>query len=196
LLLWSHWPHGLRRKFSVVRLLRLWVRIPREVWMSLCCECCVLSGRGLCDDLITRPEESYRLRCVVACDLETSWKRRPWPTAGCCAKNKQTNKHACRNVQINSIYTCIWNVFGCGKYLLMGLARIMCAERSFCCLFKYVHRAVYLGKLCVKRRVCKYCKKSVFLRKETSTVFNRLCCLMHGFDLGQTVSSLRQTMGN
>jgi hypothetical protein len=26
--------------------------------MSVCCECCVLSGRGLCDGLITRPEES------------------------------------------------------------------------------------------------------------------------------------------
>jgi len=35
-----------------------------------CCKCCVLSGRGLCDELITRPEESYRLLCVVVCDLE------------------------------------------------------------------------------------------------------------------------------
>jgi len=32
----------------------------------------VLSGRGLCDELITRPEESYRLWYVVVCDLETS----------------------------------------------------------------------------------------------------------------------------
>jgi len=31
-----------------------------------------LSGRGLCDELITRTEESYRLCCVVVCDLETS----------------------------------------------------------------------------------------------------------------------------
>jgi hypothetical protein len=30
----------------------------------------VLSGKGLCDELITRPEESYRLWCVVECDLE------------------------------------------------------------------------------------------------------------------------------
>ena len=30
------------------------------------------SGSGLCDELITRPEESYRLWCVVVCDLETS----------------------------------------------------------------------------------------------------------------------------
>jgi hypothetical protein len=32
----------------------------------------VLSGRGLCDELITRPEESYQLCCVIVCDLETS----------------------------------------------------------------------------------------------------------------------------
>ena len=32
----------------------------------------MLSGRGLCDELITRPEEPYRLCCVVVCDLETS----------------------------------------------------------------------------------------------------------------------------
>jgi len=36
----------------------------------------VLSGRGLCDGLITRPEESYRLWRVVVCDLETSKMRR------------------------------------------------------------------------------------------------------------------------
>ena len=31
----------------------------------------MLSGRDLCDELITRPEESYQLWRVV-CDLETS----------------------------------------------------------------------------------------------------------------------------
>jgi len=35
-------------------------------------ECCALSGRGLCDELINGLEESYRLWCVVVCDLETS----------------------------------------------------------------------------------------------------------------------------
>jgi hypothetical protein len=29
----------------------------------------VLSGRGLCDELITRPEESFRLWCIVVRDL-------------------------------------------------------------------------------------------------------------------------------
>jgi len=40
--------------------------------MFVCCECRALSVRGLCDELITRPEKSYRLCCVVVCDLETS----------------------------------------------------------------------------------------------------------------------------
>jgi len=38
----------------------------------------VLSGRGLCDEVITRPEESYRLCCVVVCDLETSIMGAPY----------------------------------------------------------------------------------------------------------------------
>jgi hypothetical protein len=50
--------------------------------MSVCCECCVLSGRGLCDELITLPDESYRLWCVVVCDQETWRMRRPWPALG------------------------------------------------------------------------------------------------------------------
>jgi len=33
--------------------------------MDVSCECCVLSGRSLCDELIIRPEVSYRLRCVI-----------------------------------------------------------------------------------------------------------------------------------
>ena len=65
----SQWPRGLSRRSAAARLLRLWVRIPAGAWMFVCFECCVLSGRGLCDGLITRPEESYRLWCVV-CDLE------------------------------------------------------------------------------------------------------------------------------
>jgi len=57
--------------------------------MFVCCESCVLSGRGLWDGLITYPEESSRLWCVVVCYLETSWMRRPWPTGGCCAEREK-----------------------------------------------------------------------------------------------------------
>ena len=57
------------------------------------CECCILWGRGLCFELITRPEEFYRLWCVAMCDLETSRMRRSWPTLGRSAtkKNKYSN---------------------------------------------------------------------------------------------------------
>ena len=57
---------------QAAHLLRSWVRIPPGAWIFVCCECRVFSGWGLCDKLITRPEESYRLWCVVVCDLETS----------------------------------------------------------------------------------------------------------------------------
>jgi len=77
----SQWPPGLRRRSTTPRLLRSSVRIPRA-WIFVCCECCVLSGRGLCDELITRPEESYRLCWIVVCDLETWRMRRPWPALG------------------------------------------------------------------------------------------------------------------
>ena len=57
----SQWPRGLRRRPAAARLLILWVRIPPGAWMSVCCEFCVLSGRGPCDELITHPEDSHRL---------------------------------------------------------------------------------------------------------------------------------------
>jgi len=34
---------------------------PTGSWISVSCECCVLSGRGLCVGLITRPEAFYRM---------------------------------------------------------------------------------------------------------------------------------------
>jgi hypothetical protein len=54
----SQWPWGLRRRCAAARLLRLCVRIPPGAWMSVCCNCCVFSSRGSCEELITRPEES------------------------------------------------------------------------------------------------------------------------------------------
>jgi hypothetical protein len=65
----SQWPRGLRSGSTAARLLLSWVRIPLRAWMFVCC---VLSGSGPSDELITRPEESYRLWRVVVCDQETS----------------------------------------------------------------------------------------------------------------------------
>jgi len=56
----SHWLRGLRHGPAVCRLLGLRVRIPPGSWMSVACNCCVLSSRGFCVGLITCPEESYR----------------------------------------------------------------------------------------------------------------------------------------
>jgi len=45
----------------------------------------VLSGRGLCVGLITRPEKTYRLWCLTECDRKALIMRKPWPTKGWCA---------------------------------------------------------------------------------------------------------------
>jgi len=50
--------------------------------MDVCCECCVLSGRGLCGGLITRPGESYWRWHVVVCDQKTSRMRTLKPATG------------------------------------------------------------------------------------------------------------------
>ena len=64
--------------------------------MDVCCECYVFSGRGLCDGLITRPEESYRLWRVV-CDQETSKTRKLRPLPGC----ENTTTMACNARKTN-----------------------------------------------------------------------------------------------
>ena len=84
----SQWPRGLRRRSAAARRLRSWVRTPPGAWMFFCCKCCVLSGSGLCNELITHPEESCPLWCVVVCDLETSRMRRPWPALDRSATGK------------------------------------------------------------------------------------------------------------
>ena len=60
--------------------------------MDVCCECCVISGKDLCDGPIPRPEKPYRLWCVFVCDLETSRMRRLWPALGCCARRKERQR--------------------------------------------------------------------------------------------------------
>jgi hypothetical protein len=60
----SQLPRGLRRGSAAARLLWLWFRIPPGAWSFVSFECCVLSGRGLCDGLITCREEFYRGCCV------------------------------------------------------------------------------------------------------------------------------------
>jgi len=62
----------------------------------------VLLGRGLCDGLITRPGQYYRLWRVVVCDQETSnddvkarYGAVKNTTERAVTPGKQTNKRAC-----------------------------------------------------------------------------------------------------
>ena len=71
--------------------------------MFVCCDCCVLSGRGLCDELIIRPEESYRLRCVVVCDLENLKNEEAMTRVGSQrhSKNKKSNSDNCASYSVS-----------------------------------------------------------------------------------------------
>jgi len=108
--------------------------------MFVCCECRVLSGRGLCDELITRPEESYRLRCVAVCDLETSRMRRPWPALGRSATKK--GKKSCKNKEFDIMNArCNHEDYYCQCYKLCGITKNTLVERNVtafvhCCLKK------------------------------------------------------------
>jgi hypothetical protein len=69
--------------------------IPPGAWISVSCQCCVLSGRGLCDGL-SLVQRSPTECGVSECDREASIMRRLWPTRGCCAmggKNLVNSSH-------------------------------------------------------------------------------------------------------
>ena len=78
----SQWPCDLKRWFAAVRFFGLRVWIPPGARTFFCCQCCVLSARGVCVGLITCPEESYWVWCVCH---KFSIMRRPWATGGCWA---------------------------------------------------------------------------------------------------------------
>ena len=52
------WPSGLKRASAAARLLGLPFRIPSGAWVSVSCDCRLLSGRSICDGLKLRPVES------------------------------------------------------------------------------------------------------------------------------------------
>jgi len=54
--------------------------------MSVSFDCCMLSGRGLCDGPITSQEESPTECSVSQSGKKATKKRRPWPTTGVFAK--------------------------------------------------------------------------------------------------------------
>ena len=57
----SPWPHGLGVGLQPLACWDWGFKSRRGHGCLVPCECCVLSGRGLCVGLITRPEDSYRV---------------------------------------------------------------------------------------------------------------------------------------
>ena len=97
--------------------LGLRVRIQPRSWMSVSCVCCVLSGRGLDDGSITRPEESYRVWCE--CDLATSKMRRP---KGFCAMKRKKDYSSSYTNDWNHVCVCVcvWRVSFLWQPLIQG----------------------------------------------------------------------------
>jgi len=56
---------------------------------SVCCWCCHVEVSETSCSLNQKSPTEW---CVVVCDLETSWMRRPWPTGGCGAKRKNERR--------------------------------------------------------------------------------------------------------
>ena len=81
----------------VASWLKAWVcsRSPAEMagsiptWDKEVCQLWVSSGSGLCDELIIRPEESYRMWSLIFCDLETLRTKRQWSALGRSATGKK-----------------------------------------------------------------------------------------------------------
>jgi len=56
-------PRGLRHESAVARFPGILVRISPGTWIFVSSERCLFSGTGLCDGLITRPEEFSVFEC-------------------------------------------------------------------------------------------------------------------------------------
>ena len=60
----SHWLCSLRQRTVAAHLPGWQVQSPPCTTMYVLCKCCVFSSRGLCNELITHPEENYWIWCV------------------------------------------------------------------------------------------------------------------------------------
>jgi hypothetical protein len=134
------------RRSATACLVILWVRIQPGAWMSVCFEYCVLSVRGLCDELIFHPKESYRLWCV-GWDLETSWMRKPSPNGG-LSRQKKSWFHWQRVLRLGSAaarlvglwirippgaWVCVVSVVCCqGELYASGWSLVQRSPTDFC----------------------------------------------------------------
>jgi hypothetical protein len=143
----SQWPHSLRRRSAAARLLRSWVSVPPGHG-CLSVLSAVLSGRGLCDELITRLEESYQMWRVVVCDQETSWTRRPWPALDCRATKTTTTT----TTQSISLYVNISDLIRIMKlqllkyteHSILGKLIVAYINKRYCLLWKWIFNTMFV----------------------------------------------------
>ena len=76
----------------------------------------------------TRPEESYRLWCVIGCDLETPMVRQSWPALGCGAREKKNLDKVFRRSLVSDVYTSMFQII-----LISMLARKPIVMTRFLC---------------------------------------------------------------
>ena len=153
---------------AAARLLGWWLRIPPGAWISVSCECCVLSGRGLFDELITRPEESYLQWSVVVCDPETSRMRRPWPALGRSAEG-----NACTWTINICVCVCVRRFEGVALLFIALVAVVCCSmqcrsngckkEGTFCRHFEG-HYSVQKIIICLNSMWRTNTNKPVFMK--------------------------------
>jgi len=97
--------------------------------MGVCCERCVLSGRGLCDGLIPCPEESYgclSLVSVVCCQVEVSAMGRSLvqrsPMGVCCECCVLSGRGLC-----DGLIPCPEESYGC-----LSVVSVVCCQVEVC----------------------------------------------------------------
>ena len=120
--------------------------------MFFCCECCELSGTGLCDGLITRQEEAYRLWCVGVYGLETSKMRRPWPTGGCCTPKKSPNQGIASRAVVNRVSCQETGLL----FLIQCCFEALSQDNKWCIVLIQIFRT---NRTCNKSVTVKHCRK-------------------------------------
>jgi hypothetical protein len=138
----SQWPRSLKRRSLTPRLLIFGLKSHRGAWVFFRYDCCVLSMRGHCEGLITNTEESYRMWCLVVCNLKSSWMRMPEPNGGCRAK-KKGNKNNLLGNNLHSTVGQSWhsrkaNAFT-SHWKLLDHSQLI-----FCVLYIFYIRCMYI----------------------------------------------------
>jgi hypothetical protein len=142
--------------------------------MFVCCECWVLSGRGLCDGLITRSEESYRLWRVVVCDQETPNTSRLKPATGLW----KTTTMSCNARKTNLFPWRYKQTYRLNK--LHSLTILLYFHCAFHCdVFRHSHVAIYRQFLLAQKSWTEHTNTELRVFRITNKPwkFNNTCIL-------------------